>query len=113
MLVHCHRNINLLTPRNYLQDFGAFDKGDGSGENWLIDFTTQLRSDLPAGDYIITHARESSLGAFYHHLYLLCTAVAPWFSPSKWGGGGYLAVNEKVGDLIDWYNIQFYNRKLP
>ncbi|KAI5895428.1 glycoside hydrolase family 18 protein [Schizophyllum commune H4-8] len=75
------------------EDFGAFDKGDGSGENWLIDFTTQLRSDLPAGDYIITHA-----------------PVAPWFSPSKWGGGGYLAVNEKVGDLIDWYNIQFYNQ---
>ncbi|KAI5895436.1 uncharacterized protein SCHCODRAFT_02665777 [Schizophyllum commune H4-8] len=46
----------------------------------------QLRSDLPAGDCIVPHAR---------------------------GGGGYLAVNEKVGDLIGWNNIQFYNRALP
>ena len=29
-------------------------------------------------------------------------AVAPWFSPSKWGGGGYLAVHNSVGSLIDW-----------
>ena len=28
-----------------------------------------------------------------------------------WGGGGYLKVHSEVGDLIDWYNIQFYNRK--
>ncbi|TRM65612.1 glycoside hydrolase family 18 protein [Schizophyllum amplum] len=75
------------------EDFGAFDKGDGSGEAWLVSFTTQLRTQLPVGDYILTHA-----------------PVAPWFSPSKWGGGGYLAVNEQVGDLIDWYNIQFYNQ---
>ncbi len=33
------------------------------------------------------------------------------FAPNKWGGGGYLKVNSEVGDLIDWYNIQFYNRK--
>ncbi|KAL1747810.1 glycoside hydrolase family 18 protein [Schizophyllum fasciatum] len=75
------------------EDFNAFNAGDGSGEKWLADFTTQLRADLPKGDYIITHA-----------------PVAPWFSPSKWGGGGYLKVNEQVGDLIDWYNIQFYNQ---
>ncbi|KAJ7504342.1 glycoside hydrolase family 18 protein [Mycena galericulata] len=75
------------------EDFPAFDGGTGSGENWLISFTTQLRTILPQGQYIITHA-----------------PVAPWFSPNIWGGGGYLKVNEEVGSLIDWYNVQFYNQ---
>ncbi|KAJ6581491.1 glycoside hydrolase [Mycena capillaripes] len=75
------------------EDFNAFDAGDGKAEAWLISFTTQLRTILPQGTYIITHA-----------------PVAPWFSPNKWGGGGYLKVHQSVGSLIDWYNIQFYNR---
>lgn len=29
-------------------------------------------------------------------------AVAPWFSPGKFGGGAYLTVDENVGSLIDW-----------
>jgi chitinase len=41
------------------------------------------------------------------------TALAPWFQPGgRWGGGGYLKVEQTVGSAIDWYNIQFYNRKL-
>ncbi|KAL1701928.1 hypothetical protein EV121DRAFT_282305 [Schizophyllum commune] len=48
-----------------------------------IKLIVALRSDLSAGDYIVPHAR---------------------------GGGGYLAVNEKVGDLIGWNNIQLYNQ---
>ncbi|TFK53391.1 glycoside hydrolase [Heliocybe sulcata] len=75
------------------EDFNAFDAGDGSAENWLISFTTELRNQLPSGQYILTHA-----------------PVAPWFSPSMWGGGGYLKVHQSVGNLIDWYNIQFYNQ---
>ncbi|KAF7794237.1 hypothetical protein EIP86_005369 [Pleurotus ostreatoroseus] len=75
------------------EDFNAFDAGNGNAENWLISFTTQLRSQLPVGQYIVTHA-----------------PVAPWFSPSLWGGGGYLKVNSEVGSLIDWYNVQFYNQ---
>ena len=31
----------------------------GTAEAWLISFTTQLRAQLPASDYIITHARSS------------------------------------------------------
>ncbi|KAJ7066616.1 glycoside hydrolase family 18 protein [Mycena amicta] len=75
------------------EDFNPFDAGNGSAESWLITFTTQLRALLPAGQYIITHA-----------------PVAPWFSPNIWGGGGYLRVHQAVGNLIDWYNIQFYNQ---
>ncbi|KAJ3557725.1 hypothetical protein NM688_g1316 [Phlebia brevispora] len=79
--------------RGSLQDFNAFDGGTGSAENWLISFTQQLRTQLPEGQYILTHA-----------------PVAPWFAPNLWGGGGYLKVNSEVGSLIDWYNVQFYNQ---
>ncbi|KAF7308782.1 Glycoside hydrolase family 18 protein [Mycena kentingensis (nom. inval.)] len=75
------------------EDFNAFDAGNGSAEQWLITFTTQLRKILPQGTYIITHA-----------------PVAPWFAPNRWGGGGYLRVHQAVGSLIDWYNVQFYNQ---
>ncbi|KAF9530432.1 glycoside hydrolase [Crepidotus variabilis] len=76
------------------EDFNAFNAADGSAENWLISFTKQLRTQLPQGQYILTHA-----------------PVAPWFSPVSFGkGGGYLKVHQQVGSLIDWYNIQFYNQ---
>ncbi|KAI0766605.1 glycoside hydrolase family 18 protein [Trametes elegans] len=73
------------------EDFNAMN--GGTAENWLISFTRQLRSQLPAGDYIITHA-----------------PVAPWFTPNRYPGGGYLKVHQQVGSLIDWYNVQFYNQ---
>ncbi|EED77817.1 hypothetical protein POSPLDRAFT_94833 [Postia placenta Mad-698-R] len=73
------------------EDFDAFDAG--TAEAWLVTFTTQLRNQLPASDYIITHA-----------------PVAPWFSPNYWTNGGYIQVDSEVGDLINWYNIQFYNQ---
>ncbi|KAG9312383.1 glycoside hydrolase [Chiua virens] len=67
------------------EDFNAFDGGGGSAETWLVNFTQQIRTQLPQGEYILSHA-----------------PVAPWFSPNMWSGGGYLAVNEAVGSLIDW-----------
>ncbi|KZP07837.1 carbohydrate-binding module family 5 protein [Athelia psychrophila] len=76
------------------EDLAAFNGGTGSAENWLITFTTELRSLLPAGQYIISHA-----------------PLAPWFQPSpRWGGGGFLKVDSSVGSLIDFYNVQFYNQ---
>ncbi|KAK2459518.1 hypothetical protein APHAL10511_008460 [Amanita phalloides] len=75
------------------EDFAAFDNGAGTAENWLIVFTQTLRTQLPVGQYIITHA-----------------PVAPWFEPDRWHGGGYLAIDAAVGHLIDWYNVQFYNQ---
>lgn len=38
------------------QDFAAFDSG--LAEKWLITLTTELRKQLPQGQYILTHARE-------------------------------------------------------
>lgn len=75
------------------EDFAAFNGGTGSAEQWLGNFTTQLRTQLPQGQYILTHA-----------------PVAPWFTPNRWGGGGYLWIDSVVGSMIDWYNVQYYNQ---
>lgn len=76
------------------EDLQAFDKGDGSAEQWLTTFITVLRAALPSPTYIITLA-----------------PLAPWFEPgTKWGGGGMLLVDKNVGSMIDWYNVQFYNQ---
>jgi len=76
------------------EDFQAINLKDGSAENWLIKFTTELRKKLPAGQYTITHA-----------------PVAPWFSGAPtYTSGAYLAVDKAVGSMIDWYNVQFYNQ---
>ena len=39
-----------------MQDFTAMNKGDGKAEQWLADFTKQIRTQLPKGQYILTHA---------------------------------------------------------
>jgi chitinase len=64
---------------------------NGVGEAWLIAFTKQLRSILPG--YIITHAPQ-----------------APYFCKECYINGGYATVHAQVGNLIDFYNIQFYNQ---
>ncbi|KAH8922440.1 glycoside hydrolase family 18 protein [Atractiella rhizophila] len=80
------------------EDFDAMN--GGTAEAWLITFTRELRNQL-GSDYIITHA-----------------PVAPWFTDNTdpsggkfvYPGGGYTRIHQEVGDLIDWYNIQFYNQ---
>ncbi|KAJ6456296.1 glycoside hydrolase family 18 protein [Mycena vitilis] len=74
------------------EDFDAVETA-GTAVAWLTTFTQALRAQLPAGQYILTHA-----------------PVAPWFIPNRWPDNGYLGVHAAVGDLIDWYNIQFYNQ---
>lgn len=39
----------------------------GTAEAWLISFTTQLRAQLPAGNFIITHARTYHPVLEYDH----------------------------------------------
>ena len=63
----------------------------GTGIDWLISFTRQLKKRLP--NKVIMHAPQ-----------------APYFSRSYSPKGGYLAVHEQVGDLIDLYLVQFYNQ---
>ncbi|KAI0644217.1 glycoside hydrolase [Trametes meyenii] len=76
------------------EDFNAIDASDGKAEAWIATFTQQLRSQLPKGQFILSHA-----------------PVAPWFTVNdKFSAGAYRKVDETVGDLIDWYNVQFYNQ---
>ncbi|KZP00465.1 glycoside hydrolase family 18 protein [Calocera viscosa TUFC12733] len=75
------------------EDFTAMNLQNGQAEYWLISFTETLRSMLPAGQYLITHA-----------------PVAPWFSGEIYPTGAYVIVNENAGYAIDWYNVQFYNQ---
>jgi len=67
----------------------------GKGEAWLVSITRTLRQYLPREKgYIISHAPQ-----------------APYFmGPPKYPNGGYLTVDKQVGDLIDFYNVQFYNQ---
>lgn len=68
------------------EDLTAMNLGDGSAEAWLATFTTTLRTTLPKGQYILTHA-----------------PLAPWFSTDPlYASGAYRTVDKTVGDLIDW-----------
>ena len=71
------------------EDFNAVNAGTAA--NWLSTFTSALRSNLPQGQYSISHA-----------------PLAPWFSSNT--GAPYVEVNNRVGNKIDFYNIQFYNQ---
>jgi len=35
---------------------------------------------------------------------------APYFKNDFYKNGGYITVDKEVGDLINFYNIQFYNQ---
>lgn len=63
----------------------------GTGEQWLIDFTTALRSKIP--NHIVSHCPQ-----------------APYFKEEYYQHGGYITVNKQVGNLINFYLIQFYNQ---
>ncbi|KAJ7723772.1 chitinase [Mycena metata] len=63
----------------------------GLAEAWVASFTTQLRNRLPSPTYILTHA-----------------PMALWWSGTQLGGG-YRTIDQTVGGMIDWYNVQFYN----
>jgi hypothetical protein len=71
------------------EDNDAMDAG--TGEQWLIDFTKALRSKIP--NHIVTHCPQ-----------------APYFKSEYYKNGGYITVNQQVGNLIDFYIIQFYNQ---
>ncbi|KAJ3205592.1 hypothetical protein HDU82_005083 [Entophlyctis luteolus] len=73
------------------EDSNAFVSG--TAESWLEEFTLELRSRLPAGQYLISHAPQ-----------------APYFSKSFYPNGAFNRIDSTVGSLIDFYNVQFYNQ---
>ncbi|XP_006461881.1 hypothetical protein AGABI2DRAFT_178861, partial [Agaricus bisporus var. bisporus H97] len=108
------------------EDFIAFKIGNENAEYWLIIFTKQLRKQLHQGSYVLIHARmsmyllpEQELTSMLFSRYTMVvdmqfdsilTACFNRFSRNRWSGGGYLKVHQGVGNLIDWYNVQFYNQ---
>lgn len=76
------------------EDSGSFQTATGGGEDFLISLTKTLRAKLPSPQYFITHAPQ-----------------APYFTTgTNYPNGAYLKVHKEVGDLIDAYEIQFYNQ---
>ncbi|OBZ74820.1 Endochitinase 3 [Grifola frondosa] len=73
------------------EDLDAMNAKNGAAEAWLTTFTQTLRTQLPKGQFILTHA-----------------PLAPWFSTAY--PQAYHTVDKNVGSLIDWYNIQFYDQ---
>lgn len=93
------------------EDFDAFNSG--SAVPWLQTFTKQLRVHLPQGSYVLTHARVLFLYFSKNHRSdRLSPAVAPWFQSDAWSGGGYLAIDQAVGNLIDWVRRTLSNLNL-
>ena len=72
------------------EDTPAFK--NGVGEDWLITLTKTLRANLPA-DAIITHAPQG-----------------PYFSKGLYPKDAYLTIEQQIGSMIDFYNVQFYNQ---
>ena len=64
---------------------------EGLGEGWLIQFTRAVRSLVP--NHIITHCPQ-----------------APYFKNEWYQNGAYVTIDKEVGDLIDFYIVQFYNQ---
>jgi len=71
------------------EDNKAMERGDG--EQWLIEFTKAYRSVSP--NTILAHAPQG-----------------PYFHANYYKNGGYNTVDQKVGHMIDFYFVQFYNQ---
>jgi len=77
--------------------------------------TKELRKQLPS-PYIITHGKDISDDSLLQLKYLSSRTapVAPWFTTDTKqypkGMYSYLSQSSIIGDLIDFYNIQFYNQ---
>jgi chitinase len=85
-----------------VKDFAAINAQNGVAEAWLQSFTKQLRTLLPQGQYLLTHARKCRLLDPPSEMLMADSAVAPWLNGALYRTGAYGAVNAAVGDLIDW-----------
>ena len=64
---------------------------EGFGEQWLITFTETLHKKI--NNLVLSHA-----------------PLACYFKEELYTNKGYAKVNKEVGDLIDFYNIQYYDQ---
>ena len=71
------------------EDLDAMNKGDGAAETWVSTFTKTLRTTLPQGQFILSHA-----------------PLAPWLAPNaQFAAGAYVTINKNVGALIDFVSV--------
>ena len=83
-------NFNLDGVDINWKDTDSIEKG--FGEDWLITFTQTLHNKI--GNLILSHA-----------------PYACYFREDLYTNKGYAKVNREVGDLISFYNIQYYDQK--
>ncbi|KAL4482272.1 hypothetical protein ABPG72_018053 [Tetrahymena utriculariae] len=76
---------------DYEDDDAIFN---GTGVTWLIKFQKALAEKINNKNIIFTHAPQ-----------------APYFSRAYYHNGAYYAIEQEVGHLISWYNVQFYNQE--
>ncbi|KAJ7182478.1 glycoside hydrolase superfamily [Mycena crocata] len=90
------------------EDMDAMSAGEA--EDWLIEFTSQLRTEL-GNALIITHAPVAGWQVTFELAAIFWTDAGGRFTPkrSDMPQGGYRKLHQAVGDKINWYNIQFYN----
>ncbi|PWN38392.1 glycoside hydrolase, partial [Meira miltonrushii] len=74
-------------------DFEEYDAFENRiATKWVIPLTRRLRARLPQNQYYLSHA-----------------PVAPLFNTDLYPLG-YTWIEQDIGNLIDFYNIQFYNQ---
>jgi len=83
------RNNNLDGVNIDWEDNAAMNAG--LGEGWLVAFTRAVRSVIP--NHVVSHCPQ-----------------APYFKHEFYQNGAYKTINDEVGDLIDFYIVQFYNQ---
>ena len=95
--VDCGHKLGKFVVDNNL-DGADFDWEDhtameaGKGEDWLIKMTQAYREI--SSDTIVTHSPE-----------------APYFKADLYKNHAYVTVHKAVGNLINFYNVQFYNQE--
>ena len=83
---------------DYEDNTGFTPGGAYNGIDFLIELTGQLARYLPAGANIITHAPQVAYWDPNFYLWASSGIVAP-----------YVQVWQQVGDVISWFNNQFYD----
>lgn len=74
-------------------DFTALQNDKANALDWLTKFHTELRNQLPSGQYAIS------------------STPTAWVYGASFGGADsvYCKLHAAVGNTISWYNMQFYN----
>ncbi|WOO76896.1 uncharacterized protein LOC62_01G000509 [Vanrija pseudolonga] len=91
--------------------FGSTDAPTSNGQNpvtlanTIANFVRQWQLDGVDIDYEDFNAVNGGTSVNW-----LVPPIAPWFCRSCYSDGAYAAVNDQVGNTIDFYSLQYYNQ---